>query len=51
MKTCYVCGRHSVIQEFVWTGNQCTLKEVCVNPRCKIYNPYVLYRWRSNRNG
>lgn len=46
MKTCYVCGRKSVIQEFVWEGSGCVLKEACINPTCSTYNPYILYRWR-----
>lgn len=46
MKMCYICGRHSVIQEFVWEGSKCRLKETCTNPRCRTYNPYILYRWK-----
>lgn len=44
MKMCYICGRRSVIQEFVWEESRCVLKEVCVNPNCRTYNPYILYR-------
>lgn len=46
MKMCYVCGRLSIIQEFVWENGECILKEVCCNPKCRTYNPYVLYRWK-----
>ena len=33
-------------KEFVWENGECILKEVCCNPKCRTYNPYVLYRWK-----
>lgn len=46
MKMCYVCGKKSKIQELVWKGGKCILKDVCINPKCKTYNPYILFKWK-----
>ncbi len=45
MKMCYVCGKMSKLQEFVWEGGVPVLKERCCNPYCRTYNPYILYKW------
>lgn len=43
---CYICGRKSKTQEFVWQNDKYILKKVCINPKCKSYNPYILFRWK-----
>lgn len=48
MKMCYICGRCSKIQEFVFKDNKCVLKKICINPRCKTYNPYILHIDRNS---
>ena len=45
MKTCFVCGKLSVMQEFVWKKNKPVLIERCCNPFCKTYKPYVWWNW------
>ena len=45
MKMCYICGKYSKIQYFVYKNNKFTLVEKCCNPYCKTYNPYIM----SNR--
>ena len=49
MKTCYVCGKFSKIQELVWENGKPILKERCCNPCCGTYRPYVLWKWQPNR--
>lgn len=44
MKTCWICNKRSVIQEFVWENGVCKLRNVCTNPYCRRYNPYIMYR-------
>ena len=44
MKMCYVCNRKSKTQEFVWRNGKWNFIEICVNPRCRSYNPYILLR-------
>lgn len=44
MKMCYICGKNSVVQEFVWKHGKCILVERCLNPYCKTHNPYL---WRQ----
>lgn len=46
MKECFVCGRKSIIQEFIWIKGRYEMREVCCNPRCRKYNTYVMYKWK-----
>ena len=46
MKMCYICNRKSKTQEFVWENGKWVFREVCINPRCKTYDPYVLWKWK-----
>lgn len=44
MEMCYICGRKSVIQEFVWKNDKCILVKRCCNPYCKAYKPYLMWK-------
>ena len=46
MKMCYVCGRKSVIQDFVLKNGKWVLIERCCNPYCKTYNKYAMWRYK-----
>lgn len=47
MKRCNVCGKLTKTQEMVWKGSKSILREVCINPKCKSYESYVLYKWKK----
>lgn len=44
MKTCNICNKRTVMQEFIWENGKFVLKERCCNPYCKTYSPYVIWR-------
>ena len=48
MKTCWVCNRRSVTQEFVWENGKWRFEERCINPNCRRYKPYIQYRIKAD---
>ena len=45
MKECYVCGRKTVVQNFVWKNGKWISEERCCNPCCRTYKPYIMWKW------
>ena len=45
MEKCTVCGKLK-IKELFWEKGKNVLRNICVNPKCKTYTPYVNYIWK-----
>lgn len=46
MKKCEKCHKLSIIKEVVFENKGCKTKEVCINPYCKNYSPFIEWKGR-----
>ena len=50
MERCNICQKNTKTKELFWENGRQILRNVCINPKCKSYIPYVQYSIGKQKN-